>query len=238
MAAGRFTIAAETEGTLESMLKDRVVLLTTPEGVNEFLGRYPTSVIFKAGTCHKTMQGFGFVQERLEPREDLMCGVIRVVESRAASNRVAEVTGIKHESPQVILFKDGQPVFDRDNWEITPDALDEGFALLPQGEPVAAASGPARTDLTPYLRVLERYLGGEMDEADFEYTYTHMFRGDATLRPGEEVEALNSIFGDVDQHINMHLMMAGKADNSQLRARAEAAYRRLKELAQGQVAAG
>ncbi|HZW27652.1 MAG TPA: thioredoxin family protein [Trueperaceae bacterium] len=220
------------------MLKDRVVLLTSPEEVNDFLGRYPTSVIFKAGTCHKTMQGFGFVQERLEPREDLMCGVIRVVEARPASNHVAEMTGIKHESPQVILFKDGRPVFDRDNWEITPDALAQGFSLLPEGQPVVAASGPARSDLTPYLQVLERYLGGQMDEADFEFTYTHMFRSDATLRPGEEVEALNSIFGDVDQHINMHLMMAGKADNSRLRARAEAAYRRLKELAQGQVAAG
>jgi bacillithiol system protein YtxJ len=219
------------------MLKDRVVLLTTPEDVDYFLGRYPTSVIFKAGTCHKTMQGFGFVQERLEPREDLMCGVIRVVEARPASNRVAEITGIKHESPQVILFKDGQPVFDRDNWDITPDALGQGFALVPEGQPVATSSGGSRSDLTPYLRVLEQYLGGEMDEADFEYTYTHMFRADASLRPKDEVEALNSIFGDVDQHINMHLMMAGKADNSQLRARAESAYRRLKELAQGQVAA-
>jgi len=219
------------------MLKDRVVLLSTPEDVNEFLGRYPTSVIFKAGTCHKTMQGFGFVQERLEPREDLMCGVIRVVEARPASNLVAEITGIRHESPQVILFKDGQPVFDRDNWEITPEALEQGFALVPEGEPVVAAQGPAASDLTPYLDVLERYLSGEMDEADFEHTYTHMFRGDATLRPGHEVEVLNSIFGDVDQHINMHLMMAGKADNSQLRRRAETAYRRLKEIASGQVAA-
>ena len=220
------------------MLKDRVVLLTTPEEVDEFLGRYPTSVIFKAGTCHKTMQGFGFVQERLEPREDLMCGVIRVVEARPASNHVEALTRIKHESPQVILFKDGKPVFDRDNWEITPDALAEGFALLSEGEPVARSSGPARSDLTPYLEVLERYLAGEMDDSDFEFTYTHMFRSDATLRPGDEVEALNSIFGDVDQHINMHLMMAGKADNSQLRARAEAAYRRLKELSQAQAAAG
>ena len=218
------------------MLKDRVVLLTSPEDVNEFLGRYPTSVIFKAGTCHKTMQGFGFVQERLEPREDLMCGVIRVIEARPASNLVEQMTGIKHESPQVILFKEGKPVFDRDNWEITPDALDEGFGELPAGAAVAASKQDARSDLTPYLELLERYLGGQMDVSDFEYTYTHMFRGDSTLRPGHEVEVLNSIFGDVDQHINMHMMMAGKADNSQLRGRAEAAYRRLKELEGGRMA--
>ena len=33
--------------------------------------------------------------------------------------------------------------------------------------------------------------------------------------------------------MNMHLMMAGKADNSQLRARAQAAYDRLLELRAG-----
>src|SRR5699024_3426557 len=57
-----------------TMFKDRVINLTTPEAVEEFLSSYPTGVIFKAGTCHKTMQGFGFLQERVEPREDLMVG--------------------------------------------------------------------------------------------------------------------------------------------------------------------
>lgn len=214
------------------MLKDRVVLLTSPEDVTEFLDQYPTSVIFKAGTCHKTMQGFGFVQEKLEPREDLMCGVIRVVEARAASNLVAERTSIQHESPQVIMFADGQPVFDVDNWGITPEALASGFSLLPAGEAVSVASGSARTNLAPYLAVLEQYLDGDIDDKQFEFTYTHMFRDDSTLRPGDEVEVLNSIFGDVDQHINMHLMMAGKADNSELRSRAKSAFERLKGLEQ------
>ncbi len=214
------------------MLKDRVVLLTSPEDVDAFLAQYPTSLIFKAGTCHKTMQGFGFVQERLEPREDLMCGVIRVVEARPASNLVAERTGIQHESPQVIMFVDGKPVFDVDNWAITPEALATGFDQVPVGEPVAVSSETARSNLKPYLDVLQSYLDGDIDDQQFEYTYTHMFRDDSTLRPGDEVEVLNSIFGDVDQHINMHLMMAGKADNSQLRARAKSAYDRLVGMVQ------
>lgn len=212
------------------MLKDRVVLLSTTEAVTEFLRRYPTSVVFKAGTCHKTMQGFGHVQEQLAPREDLMCGVIRVVEARPASNLVAELTGIRHESPQVILFEGGQAVFDLDNWDITPEALAPGFESLPVGADVVAPSGPTRSDLTPYLDVLERFLSGEIDEHQFEYSYTHMFRDDSSLRANEEVEVLNSIFGDIDQHMNMHLMMAGKADTSQLKARAESAYARLKGL--------
>ncbi len=215
------------------MLKDRIVLLSSTDAVEAFLERFPTSVIFKAGTCHKTMQGFGFVQEKLEPREDLMCGVIRVVEARPASNLVEEKTGIKHESPQVILFKDGAPVFDLDNWDITPEALGSGFEQLPVGEALVESSTPAGSDLREYIDLLEQYLQGHIDEDRFEFTYTHKFRDDATLRPKDEVEALNSIFGDIDQHMNMHLMMAGKADNSKLRERAQAAYDRLIELQKG-----
>jgi bacillithiol system protein YtxJ len=213
------------------MLRDRIVELTSPEDVQAFLSEYPTSVIFKAGTCHKTMQGFGFVQEKVEPREDLMVGVIRVVESRAASDSVSERTGIRHESPQVILFNDGQAVFDVDNWSITPDVLGEGFARLPEGGPAVGATGGDRSDLQPYLQVLEQYLSGAIDDRQFEFSYTTMFRDDASLRSNQEVEILNSIFGDVDQHMNMHLMMAGRRNDEKLRERADAAYRQLKELA-------
>ncbi len=213
------------------MFKDRVVNLDTPEAVQDFLAANPTSVVFKAGTCHKTMQGFGYLQEQVEPREDLMVGLIRVVDWRPASNLVTELTGLRHESPQVIIFRDGQPAFEVNNWGITPDVLAPAFADLPVGEPVSPDSTSARSDLTPYLNVLQAYLEGDLDDRDFEQTYTYMFRDDASLRSREEVEVLNSIFGDVDQHINMHMIMAGRSDSSEVRSRAEKAYGRLRELA-------
>ncbi|MEX2541614.1 MAG: monothiol bacilliredoxin BrxC family protein [Trueperaceae bacterium] len=213
------------------MFKDRVINLTTPDEVSEFLAAHPTSVVFKAGTCHKTMQGFGFLQERLEPREDLYVGLIRVVEARSASNLVAEQTGIRHESPQVILFRDGKPVFDADNWSITPEALSDGFQHLPSVEGAGNGSPRAASDLAPYVQLLERYLAGAIDERQFEQAYTTAFRDDASLRSRQEVEVLNSIFGDVDQHMNMHLMMAGRSDTSQVRERAEQAYQQLLSLA-------
>jgi bacillithiol system protein YtxJ len=104
-------------------LKDRATSLTTAEQVDDFLAKHPASAIFKAGTCHKTQETFAQVQAHLESREDLPLGIIRVVESRPASNRVAERTGITHESPQIILFKDGKAVFDRDNWDITGESV-------------------------------------------------------------------------------------------------------------------
>lgn len=214
------------------MLRNRIVNLETPDAVEAFLTDYPTSIIFKAGTCHKTMQGFGVLQEQLEQRPDLMVGVIRVVEWRPASNAVAQRTGIAHHSPQIILFREGEAVYDVDNWAITPEGLSQGFAHVPSGDALMdAASTAAVSNLQPYLEVLEQYLAGVIDERQFEYAYTTMFRDDASLRPNEEVEVLGSIFGDVDRHMTMHMMMAGKGQDDALRARAEAAYARLKPAA-------
>jgi bacillithiol system protein YtxJ len=112
----------EKEG-LRVTLKDRIQFLKTPEEVNAFLQKNSTAVIFKAGTCHKTGETFSHVEALLGPREDLPLGIIRVVEARPASNRVTEITGVRHESPQLFLFKDGKAVFDRDNWDITAEAL-------------------------------------------------------------------------------------------------------------------
>jgi bacillithiol system protein YtxJ len=111
-------------------LKDRVHFLTTPEQVDEFLQTNPEAAIFKAGTCHKTQETFAHVQKHLEGRDGLPLGIIRVVEARPASNHVAARTGIIHESPQLILFKQGKAVFDSDNWDITEEAVTQGLESL------------------------------------------------------------------------------------------------------------
>jgi bacillithiol system protein YtxJ len=110
-------------------LKDRISFLTSPAEVDAFLQANPTGVIFKAGVCHKTPETFVHVQAHLDPRGDLKLGIIKVVESRPASNHVAALTGIEHESPQIIFFKDGKSVFDRDNWDITSESVAEGLKM-------------------------------------------------------------------------------------------------------------
>lgn len=111
-------------------LKDRIQYLTSPAEVDGFLKAHPTSAIFKVGNCHKTQETFVHVQAQLDPREDLPLGIIRVIENRPASNHVVAITGIEHESPQIILFKDGKNVFDRDNWDITEEAMAEGMKAV------------------------------------------------------------------------------------------------------------
>jgi len=50
-----------------------------------------------------------------------------VVESRPASQRLAELTGVRHASPQILLIRDGRVVHARDNWEISSAALREAL---------------------------------------------------------------------------------------------------------------
>lgn len=116
-------------------LKDRTTPLTTPAQVDEFLLRNAACALFKAGTCHKTGATFQHVEAQLDGRPDLPLGVIEVVAARAASDHVAKLTGIRHESPQIILFRNGQALFERDNWDITSEAiasaLSQHFAVSP-----------------------------------------------------------------------------------------------------------
>jgi bacillithiol system protein YtxJ len=129
-------------GVWVSSVKDRLRFLATAEDVDAFLEAHADSAVFKAGTCHKTQETFARVQEHLESRGDLALGVIRVVEARAASRRLADVTGIAHESPQIVLFRSGRPVFERNNWSITgesvAEALREFFSPAPSPREVAS----------------------------------------------------------------------------------------------------
>lgn len=50
---------------------------------------------------------------------------VLVVEHRPVSNAVAEDTGVKHESPQVLLLKNGTSIWAASHGRITADALKE-----------------------------------------------------------------------------------------------------------------
>ena len=93
---------------------------------------------------------------------------------------------------------------------------------------MAATKAVSKSDLTPYLKVLERFLTSSIDDREFELAYTTLFRNDASLRSREEVEVLSSIFGDVDKHEEMHAMLGGLSNVEVVRQRAEAVFERLK----------
>lgn len=179
--------------------RDRLYELLSVEEVDQFLERYPTAAFFKAGSCHKTMQGFGYVEKALNQRPELHTGFVRVIESRPVSNYIAEITGVVHQSPQFILIKEGEVVYDVDNWNIVPEAL-EAALTLHLGNPVdaQAAAGKAVSDLAVYKRLLQDFIQGALPQQDFTNQWLKTFQMDAAMRSTEEFALLNSLFGDVD----------------------------------------
>ncbi|MFC4637236.1 monothiol bacilliredoxin BrxC family protein [Deinococcus hohokamensis] len=197
-----------------------LVPLTTPEEVDQFLTDYPLAAVFKAGTCHKTMQGFGVLETFLQGH-DLPVGFIRVVDWRPASNHVAVKTGLVHHSPQFILFRDGQAQYEVNNWDITPEALKPVFeAHVPRRE--ASAAIATDDNVEPYRRLMRDFLDGRLSEWAFQDQYVTLFRDDASLRSQREFELLSRLFGDPDAyHGGLHQLGAPQ-ERGDLRARVEA----------------
>jgi bacillithiol system protein YtxJ len=46
--------------------------------------------------------------------------IVQVVESRQASNRFSELLHVRHESPQLLIIRNGKAVFHRSHHEIDP----------------------------------------------------------------------------------------------------------------------
>lgn len=61
---------------------------------------------------------------------EIVYALVLVVEHRPVSNAVEEALGIKHESPQAILVKDGRAVWHASHWSIKADALKEQILRL------------------------------------------------------------------------------------------------------------
>jgi bacillithiol system protein YtxJ len=182
-------------------LRENMYALNTAEEVDAFIDQNPTAAIFKAGTCHKTMQGWGNIESLLRDRNDVPVGIIRVVEARPASNRVAERTGITHQSPQLIVFQNQQAQFDLDNWNITLENLEPNFEQhLPESESAPTSPTGKTTNMAPYAGLMDQFIGGQIHEQQFQWTYLEMFRNDANLRSQEEFALLDSLFGNPDDH--------------------------------------
>ena len=52
---------------------------------------------------------------------------VKVIESRPVSNELAKKLKVKHESPQILLIKDGESLWDTSHDKITPKAIEEAM---------------------------------------------------------------------------------------------------------------
>lgn len=173
--------------------------LTTPEMAKDFFETHSTGAFFKAGGCHKTMQGYGVVQEALN-KWPIPLGVVTVIEHRPTSNFITEITQVVHQSPQLILWVDQKVVFAIDNWDITPKAIDAAFNthLGKACAPSCTLTEKKLENVDAYRLLLTEFISGNLDENSFTQQWLKTFQLDATLRETAEFNLLNSLFGDVD----------------------------------------
>ncbi|MDR0271033.1 bacillithiol system redox-active protein YtxJ [Paenibacillus sp.] len=83
-------------------------------------------LLFKHSTrCPISARAYQQVMSYLqnEPNETVEYGLIHVVEDRPVSLEAADLLGIQHESPQVILVKNKAPLWHTSHSHITADVL-------------------------------------------------------------------------------------------------------------------
>jgi bacillithiol system protein YtxJ len=90
-------------------------------------------LIFKHSTqCSISTQAYEEFTEFAEDCLSLHCGVVLVIENRRLSNAIAQLLRVQHESPQVILIRDGRPVWHASHWSITRNSLNEAVTSYVQ----------------------------------------------------------------------------------------------------------
>lgn len=95
--------------------------------IDEWSGALETSsqrplVVFKhSTTCPVSANAHEEFRNYLNgsPREDVDYLLVKVIESRPVSNKIAEDTGVKHESPQIIYIDKGAKVWTASHWSVT-----------------------------------------------------------------------------------------------------------------------
>ncbi len=84
----------------------------------------PFFLLKHSTTCPVSAAAYSQYQSFVEdPSFDKKGVYLAVQESRELSNHIAQITNIRHESPQVIYFTDGKAQWNESHWKITKDQL-------------------------------------------------------------------------------------------------------------------
>jgi len=99
-------------------------LIETVDQFEELFQKHEEFLFVKNSlTCPISQAAFEEYQEFAGQHNEYPCYHLHVQDSRPLSNYIAEQFGIKHESPQALLFKGKEIVWNASHWKITNDAL-------------------------------------------------------------------------------------------------------------------
>ena len=83
-------------------------------------------VVFKhSTTCPVSANAYKEFKSYLEdkPRQDVDYMLVKVIESRPISLQIADDTGIKHESPQIMFLDQKAKVWSATHWAVTKEHI-------------------------------------------------------------------------------------------------------------------
>ena len=82
-------------------------------------------ILKHSSTCPISQAAYEEYESFASEQENLPVYYLIVQEDRPLSNHIAEKYSIKHESPQTLLFKNGEVVWHSSHWKITHSSLTE-----------------------------------------------------------------------------------------------------------------
>jgi bacillithiol system protein YtxJ len=100
----------------------RFIQLDSIEKLDDLFARSENApvVIFK----HSSSCGVSAAIYRQMADLDAEVNIVVVQAARDVSNEIVERTGIRHESPQVIILKNGEPIYQASHYSISPGAIE------------------------------------------------------------------------------------------------------------------
>ncbi|WP_153127183.1 bacillithiol system redox-active protein YtxJ [Peribacillus tepidiphilus] len=102
--------------------------IETEEQFEELLKRSSFFLLKHSLTCPVSGAAFEEYQKFAEENPDLDTVYLAVQEARPLSNYIAEKFHVKHESPQAILFKNGDVAWHTSHWKITKKSLNQAIS--------------------------------------------------------------------------------------------------------------
>ncbi|MGR9049041.1 bacillithiol system redox-active protein YtxJ [Halobacillus faecis] len=100
----------------QEVIKNKEEFINIVEGCKEFFLLKHSLTCPISASAHQQF-------DRFAEETSVPCFILFVQESRALSNHIAEYTGIRHESPQVIQFQEGEAVWHDSHSAITKERL-------------------------------------------------------------------------------------------------------------------
>ena len=101
------------------------------EGSVDRLLREDSVIVFKHSTaCPMSWAAHAHVTKFLRENPDAPVRMVKVIQERVLSQKIAEATGVRHESPQIIVLRGGEVAASASHGRITLDSLNEMRQLL------------------------------------------------------------------------------------------------------------